>query len=219
MPDAGGVGQRTHRRLAVKPLDEGPVFGGDPHSRVLGRRAVLEVLHRRRPRHPLVGELEVRRPAHLVVLAEVGERADEQLFDRDGVEALLVRHLLARVELEVALVPAQQLQQQPVSLQAQRFEQLAALDEAALEQQVEQPLAAAVVLRGDGGEVARAHQPLAGEDLPQPLLHRLVEGVGGHHVAVLERDGDDVRLTLHGEDAGLPLRGDHLQDLRQLERL
>src|SRR4029079_4141274 len=102
-----------------------------------------EILDRLRARHPLIGQRQVRRAAHLVVLAEVGERADEQLFDRDGVDALLERHLVAGVELEVALVPAQELQQQAVGLQAQRLEQLAALDEAALEQQVEQPLAAA----------------------------------------------------------------------------
>src|SRR5581483_1812430 len=40
-----------------------------------------------------------------------------------------------------------------------------------------------------------------------------------HHLAILEGDGDDVRLPLHGQDAGLALTGDHLQDLRQLEDL
>ena len=38
-----------------------------------------------------------------------------------------------------------------------------------------------------------------------------------HHAAVQERDRDDVLLALHGEDAGLVLQRDHLQDLRQLE--
>src|SRR5581483_2356140 len=155
----------------------------------------------------------------LAVVAEIGERTDEQLLDRDGVEAFLVRDLVARVELEVALVPAQELEEQPVGLLAQRLEELTAIDEATLEQQVEQALAALLVLGGDGAEIPGRHQPLAGEDLAEATLDGRVERAGGHHLAILEGDGDDVRLPLHGQDAGLALTGDHLQDLRQLEDL
>jgi hypothetical protein len=57
------------------------------------------------------------------------------------------------------------------------------------------------------------------EDLRQPLLQGLVEGVGGDDAAVQEGDGDDVLLALDRQDAGLLLLGDQLQDLRQLEEV
>ena len=136
-----------------------------------------------------------------------------------GDEPLLVGDLVAAVELEVPLAPAQELLEQPVGLEAQGLEELRALDVAPLDQQVDQPAAGRLVLGGGPGEVRGADHPLLEQDLGEPLLQRLVEGVGGDDAAVEEGDGDDVLLALDRQDAGLLLLGDQLQDLRQLEEV
>ena len=74
---------------------------------------------------------------------------DQQLLDRDRHEALLEGDLVAAVELEVPLAPVQELLEQPVGLEPQRLEELGALDEAPLHQQIDQPAAGRLVL-GDG---------------------------------------------------------------------
>jgi hypothetical protein len=73
---------------------------------------------------------------------------------------------------------------------------------------------------GDGPRQVRgAHHPLLDEDLGEPLLQGLAQDVGRHDAAVKEGDGDDVLLALDGQDAGLLLLGDQLQDLRELEKV
>ena len=89
-----------------------------------------------------------------------------------GHEALLVGDLVAAVELEVSLAPAQELLEQPVGLEAQGLEELRALDVAPLDQQVDQPAAGRLVLGGGAGEVRGADHPLLDQDLGQPLLQR-----------------------------------------------
>ena len=90
-----------------------------------------------------------------------------------GDEPLLVGDLVAAVELEIPLAPAQELLEQPVGLQAQGLQELRALDEAPLDQQVDQPAAGRLVLGGGPGEVRGADHPLLEQDLGEALLERL----------------------------------------------
>ena len=144
---------------------------------------------------------------------------DEQLLHRDRVEPLLVGDLVATVELEVSLAPAQELLEQPPGLEPQGLEELRPLQVPPLHQHVDQPAAGGLVLGGRPVEVGGADHPLLDQHLGQPLLQRLAEGVGGDDAAAEEGEGDDVLLALDRQDAGLLLLGDQLQDLRELEEV
>src|SRR5207237_7766214 len=102
---------------------------------------------------------------------------------------------------------------------AQTGQQVRPGDVAALHQQVEETAAGGLVLGGGAVEVGGGEQPLADQNLGQPLLHRLVQGIRGDDLAAQEGDGNDVLQPLDGQDAGLLLLRDQLQDLGQLEEI
>ncbi len=146
---------------------------------------------------------------------EVADRAHEHFLDRDRLHAIFERDLFARVELELTLGPPQHLQQQAIGLLAQGTEQLVARQNAAFDEVVRESLAGALVPFRDAREVLGADESLARQHLSQALFEILVERVGGDDLAVQERDGEDVVLALHGQNAGLLLLRDHLQDVGQ----
>ena len=148
---------------------------------------------------------------------QIADRPHEQLFDGDRLNALLERDLLTGVELELALAPPQHLQQQTVGLLTQRSEKLMPRQDATIDEIVGQPLAGGLVTLRHAREVLGAKHSLAREHLSQPLFEVLVESVGGDDLAAQKRDGENVVLTLHREDAGLLLLRDHLQNVGQTE--
>lgn len=150
---------------------------------------------------------------------QVADRAHEQLFDRNRLDALLERDLLARVEFELAFAPAQDLQQQTVGLVTQGSEELLPRQDRLVDEVVGQPLPGGLLALRDPREVLGSHQTLTRQHLPQALFEVLVERVGGDDLAAQERDGNDVVLPLDSEDAGLLLLCDQLQNVRQTEDL
>ena len=77
----------------------------------------------------------------------------QQLVHPDRDEAFLVRHFLARVELEIPFPPVEQLFQQLAGMDPQRFEQAGPGDESTLDQEVDQPLAGSRLLFRSPGEI------------------------------------------------------------------
>ena len=67
---------------------------------------------------------------------------------------------------------------------------------------------------------SRLSLPCFTSTLPRRSSSRLLGGVGHHHHAVLEGDGDALLLVVvEGQDAGLPLQADELEDVGKAEVL
>ena len=143
---------------------------------------------------------------------------DEIRAHRDEVLAVVVDRV-GRRELVATVAPAEDAEHDLRDLDRKRVAQVAGRDRAAAGEDVPEPLQG-LLLHGE-----RLVEPLARElalldqHVAEPVLEAVRRGVGHHHHAVLERDGDDlvVLLVRQGQRPGLPLQTDQLEDVRQAE--
>jgi hypothetical protein len=131
----------------------------------------------------------------------------------------VVVHGFAGREVVLAVAPAEDLEHDLRDLDADRVLEVLLRDVALRDEHVAQALQG-LLLRGQRLlEPLLAQLALLDEHVAQPVLEALGGGVGVDDHAVLEEDGHLVLLVLQGEEAGLPLQADELEDVREPEVL